>query len=424
MRILIYPHDLRMGGSQLNAIELGAAIRQLGHEVILFGQPGPLVERGAELGLEFVPAPAPGKRPSPSVIRTLVRTVRERRIDVVHGYEWPPALECLAASRLVPDTTAVATVMSMAVAPFIPRSMPLMVGTEQIRQGELSSGRHRVHLLEPPVDIMANRVVDDADLEGFRARWGLHGDFFTMVCVSRLAKELKLEGILSAIDAAGQLARDLQVHLLITGSGPAESVVRAQAERVNAATGENTVILTGELADPRPAYAAADVVLGMGGSALRGLSFAKPLVVQGEGGFWELLTPESLPVFLWQGWYGSGPGSTGTGTDALVSILRALRTDDLLRKSLGSFGRSVVEDRFSLTSAAQHQTELYQRFLAGAPATQSRLWAETIAGVQYSSYVVRRRYQRLRGHQPAEDFNARPVAVRAAAAGQLVSGEA
>jgi len=424
MRILVYPHDLRMGGSQLNAIELGAAVKELGHEVILFGQPGPLAERGAGLGLEFIPAPAPGKRPSPSVISALVRTVRERRIDIVHGYEWPPALECLAASKLVRGTTAVATVMSMAVAPFIPKSMPLMVGTEQIRQAELSSGRRRVHLLEPPVDLAANRAADEVDVDGFRARWGLPEDVPTVVCVSRLAKELKLEGILSAIDAVGQLAGDLKVCLLITGSGPAEAVVSERAERVNEATRERTVILTGELADPRPAYAVADAVLGMGGSALRGLSFEKPLIVQGERGFWELLTPESLPVFLWQGWYGSGPGSTGPGTHGLVSILGDLLTDAHLRKSLGAFGRSVVEDRFSLASAAQHQTELYQRSLAGGPGMGSGLWAEAAAGIQYTSYVVRRRYQRLRGHQPAEDFNALPVAVRADARGPFVSREA
>ncbi|MDI2033924.1 glycosyltransferase [Paenarthrobacter nitroguajacolicus] len=413
MKILVYPHDLRMGGSQLNAIELGAAVKELGHEVVLFGQPGPLVARGTELGLEFIPAPLPGKRPSPWVINALARTVRERRIDIVHGYEWPPALECLAAAKLVRGTAAAATVMSMAVAPFIPKSMPLMVGTEQIRQAESSLGRTRVYLMEPPVDVPANTVV--ADVAGFRARWGLRDDVFTVVCVSRLVQELKLEGILSAIDAVGRLAGEFPVRLVIAGSGPAEATVAARAQRVNEVAGESTVILTGELSDPRPAYAAADVVLGMGGSALRGLSFAKPLVVQGERGFWELLTPDSLPVFLWQGWYGSGPGSTGPGTVGLVPVLKKLLEDGGLRSELGSFGRSVVEDRFSLTAAAHRQERLYQRFMAERSGLPFGLRAEASALSQYASYVLRRRYLRLRGMEPSEDFNARPVAVDAGA---------
>ncbi|WP_144658828.1 glycosyltransferase [Paenarthrobacter nicotinovorans] len=424
MRILVYPHDLRMGGSQLNAIELGAAVKQLGHEVILFGQPGPLVEKATGLGLEFIAAPAPGKRPSPSVISALVRIVRERRINIVHGYEWPPALECLAAARIVRGTTAAATVMSMAVAPFIPTSMPLMVGTEQIRHAESSSGRSNVHLLEPPVDLRTNSLDADLDLGPFRARWGLDQHHFTVVCVSRLAQELKLEGILSAIDAVSQLAGDRAVRLVITGTGPAEATIKAHARSVNEARGEGTVVLTGELADPRPAYAVADAVLGMGGSALRGLSFGKPLVVQGERGFWELLTPDSLQLFLWQGWYGSGPGSAGPGNAGLVSILGKLVQDEALRIALGAYGRSVVENRFSLSAAALRQTELYQQFLSDTAAQRPHLLAEASAARRYGSYVVRRRYLRLRGKQPSEDFNARPVAVQAAAPGPFAAKEA
>jgi len=75
------------------------------------------------------------------------------------------------------------------------------------------------------------------------------------------------------------------------------------------------------------------VVLGMGGSALRGLSFGKPLVVQGERGFWELLTPETLDRFLWQGWYGVGSG-TEAGRENLISILGFLLDNEQERAQL------------------------------------------------------------------------------------------
>src|ERR1700680_2468459 len=75
----------------------------------------------------------------------------------------------------------------------------------------------------------------------------------------------------------------------------------------NARAGRKVAVLTGELQDPRSAYAAANVVLGMGGSALRGMAFGKPLIVQGERGFWELVTLESTLTFLRPGWEGGGP---------------------------------------------------------------------------------------------------------------------
>jgi len=123
-----------------------------------------------------------------------------------------------------------------------------------------------------------------------------------------------------------------------------------------------TVVLTGELLDPRPAYAVADVVVGMGGSALRALAFAKPLIVQGERGFFEALTTETLPLFGWQGWYGVGVGSD-SGRVRLLSALTPLLHDAGLRTERGRFGREVVEE-YSLTRAADRQLTIYRDALA------------------------------------------------------------
>ena len=39
---------------------------------------------------------------------------------MIHGYEWPPGLEAAMAAEGLADVVAVCTVMSMAVAPFLP----------------------------------------------------------------------------------------------------------------------------------------------------------------------------------------------------------------------------------------------------------------------------------------------------------------
>jgi len=50
--------------------------------------------------------------------------------------------------------------------------------------------------------------------------------------------------------------------------------VAAHAALANANLDAKPSLLAGEMADPRSAYAAADIVIGMGGSALRGLALA------------------------------------------------------------------------------------------------------------------------------------------------------
>ena len=329
----MYPHDMDMGGSQLNAIELAARTRALGHDVVVYGRPGALVAKVVELGLEFIEAPDPSIRPSPAVVRDLTRLVRAHELDVLHGYEWPPGLECYLAAR-VTSAVSVTTVMSMAVAPFLPRLAPLVVGTEQIAHSERGVGRSRVSVLEPPVDLADNRPGAGGPLTS--SDW-VRDDRPTVVIVSRLAPELKLEGILTAVDAMELVNATVPARLLVVGDGSARAEVETRAARVNAAVRPGTVVLTGEVLDPRPAYDLADVTIGMGGSALRALAFAKPLVVQGEEGYFRLLTPDSLPEFLWQGWYGRG------GPDRPAAQLAGLIVDLLgspaTRSELGDFGR-------------------------------------------------------------------------------------
>jgi glycosyltransferase involved in cell wall biosynthesis len=411
MKVLVYPHDLGMGGSQTNAIELAGELSGLGAQCTIFGRPGTLNARITELGVPFVKSVDPGRRPSLRVAQQLRDLVRTGGFDVIHGYEWPPTLEAVMASRGVPGVAVVSTVMSMAVAPFIPRWVPLVVGTQQIAATEKAAGRPRIELLEPPVDLRHNIPPDAGTLDSFRRSWGLDGRPL-VVCVTRLAAQLKLEGLLTAIDVAGD-QREFQ--LLIVGDGPARAEVTQAAERANAHAGAGTVVLTGELLDPRPAYAAADIVLGMGGSALRALAFGKPLVVQGERGFFETLTPETLPLFSWQGWYGVGEGP-GTGRARLLRALSPLLGDEALRSELGSHGRAVVEGYYSLTSAAHRQLAIYQEALAGTYSVGERAADDTTAAARFATYYVRRRWSRLRGRGSSDDFNAAPVAARAASA--------
>ena len=368
MRILVYPHDLAVGGSQLNALELAAAVRGRGHDVLVHGTPGPLVERVHELGLEFVEAPPIGRRPSPAAVAGLRRLAGERGIDVLHGYEWPPGLECSLASLRSP-AVAVTTVMSMAVAPFLPRSGPVVVGTAQILAHERARGRSRVRLLEPPVDTELNRPGAPLDLDAFRARWGLDDGRPLVVCVTRLAHQLKLEGVRTAIEAMPEVARATSARLLLVGGGDARDEVAALAADVNRRAGAGTVVLTGELGDPRPAYSLADVALGMGGSALRAMAFGAPLVVLGEGGYVEPLTEETLPGFLWRGWYGyGGEGDPGS---RLARTLVGLLADPVRRSELGRLGRWTVEQRFSLEAAARRQEQIYAEALTETPGALS-----------------------------------------------------
>ena len=355
MRIVISLFRLSIGGSHINAIEIGALIKQRGHEVIVYSPDGPLRERVAELGLEYVPA-GTARRDWPSVpgIRQLNALVRERQIDLVHAYEWLPSLEAAYGPHLSMGTPVLSTVYAVEIPPFVPRDLPMIVGYTNELGIERSRGRRQVYTVVCPVDTEANAPV--AETGPARQRFELRGDELVAVIVRRLSPVLKREGLLSAIRAVGMVDPALRLRLLIVGDGVCREELQHAADATNARLGREAVTLTGPMMDPRDAYIAADIVLGMGTSAQKGMAFGKPVVIQGERGYWETLTPESMPQYLQHNFYGLGDGSDGA--PRLAAIIGELAADRSRWPELGEFGRKTALAVFSNEAAADRVLEI------------------------------------------------------------------
>jgi glycosyltransferase involved in cell wall biosynthesis len=395
MRILTCLHTMEVGGSQINGIELAGRMAALGHEAVVYGPDGDLRPLVAELGLDWEEAPEKGPRLSVRSMARLRRIVRERRIDLIHAYEWAPTMDAAFGPHLIDGVPVVTTVLSPEVPDFVPAAFPMIVGVVELLEEE-SRRRPVLHLIEPPVDTELNAPVADAvRTADLRARFDVQDGEIAVVTVARLVVDLKREGILAAIEAVGMIGDEHRLRLIVVGDGPVHGELQAAADRVNAGRSRELVTLTGQMLDPRDAYAVADIVLGMGSSALRGMAFAKPLVVQGEKAFWRLLTPESLPFFLDGGWYSLGDGVDGPGR--LAGILAPLASDAELRERLGALGREVVVERFSLAAAARTQAAIYAEAVAARSTLPRRLRALAHPAVRYAAYRLHPLKRRVLG---------------------------
>ena len=355
MKILVCPHDMNVGGSQLNAIELADRVRALGHEVLIHAPDGVLTETVRSLGIPYVSSPVPGDHKEWR--KSLARVLEETDIDLIHTYEWQSTLDASFSSNVRGRIPVLASVMSMHVPEFLPRHLPVTVGTPALA-AELAWQHRTAFLLEPPVDMELNRATDPA---AARAGLGIGEDRIVISIVTKLGTELeKLQGVLAAIALIDRMADYDPLHLLIAGDGPGMPQVRERAREVNERHGATMVDVLGYLDDPRPAYEAADIVLGMGASALKGMAFSKALVVQGEAGFWKTLDEGSAEAFLHGGWYGHG----GHGMADLERELETLIEQPGLRARLGAFGRTTVEKRYSLERGARELVEIYRGLLA------------------------------------------------------------
>jgi L-malate glycosyltransferase len=96
----------------------------------------------------------------------------------------------------------------------------------------------------------------------------------------------------------------------------------------------------------------------MGGSALRAMAFGKPVIVVGEQGFSEPLTPETSEGIYYRGLYGVGNGSPDNAR--LIAAVRRLveRLDRL--PELGQFSRQFVLKHFTLEMVSERLAKFFQ----------------------------------------------------------------
>jgi hypothetical protein len=129
-----------------------------------------------------------------------------------------------------------------------------------------------------------------------------------------------------------------------------------------------------------------------------------------------LLTPESAPEFLRQGWYGIGSEADGRAAGAirLEKLLRELLDDRAGWARLGAYGRALVVERCSLDRAAAVHEELYLSAIEKPSRTSTIQLTQEItrATISLLQYKVNRKWQRWRGTVATDDFNARSLILR------------
>jgi len=399
MKILVFAHWLEVGGTQVNAIELSALLRDAhGHEVVYFATPGPMLQLVEEKRLRFQPAPAAGFHPSPGRMRALVDMIRRERPDVLHVWDWWQCLDAYYVAPLMMRVPMVVTDMSMSICRMLPKALPTTFGTPELVDQARATGRPRLELILPPVDVARN-APGSVDPAPFRELHGVKDGDLTLVTVSRLSNWMKSEGLRRTVDAIRTLGRELPLRLVIVGDGEARPELERLARNANSELGRDAIVLAGALLDPRPAYAAADILVGMGGSALRGMAFGKPVLIVGEQGFSAPFTPDTAASFYYRGMYGVGAG--GPGNARLVEDIRGLAEHPGRLPALGEFSRKFVVEHFALETVGAS----LERFLRAAVAEPPRLHVAAADGLRTAAVWVReRRFLPARWNAKMKEF--------------------
>ena len=151
MKVLVFAHRLEVGGTQVNAIDLAAGLRDRhGFDVLLFATPGPMVQAAEAKGLRFIAAPDAYLHPSPARMRALRHLVRAEKPDLVHAWDWWQCIDAYYSVHLPMGIPMVVTDMMMDLTHLLPKQVWTTFGIPEVVDRARAAGWRKVELVSPP----------------------------------------------------------------------------------------------------------------------------------------------------------------------------------------------------------------------------------------------------------------------------------
>jgi glycosyltransferase involved in cell wall biosynthesis len=287
------------------------------------------------------------------------RLLRAERIDVVHGYQWRPALIGALAGRLGGARLLVAGKRSLTGPDrrarlawrVIARVVDTIVTNADALRAEAEADGIRARWTIIPSGVDVEQLRGGPDSAAAKAALGLDARRPVVGTVGRLEERKGHADFLLAVRAMISLANGLRPQALVVGDGPLRGRLEQQAASLG--IGE-AVRFTGTVTDVRTALAAMDVFVlpshaeGMSNALLEAMAAERPVVATAVGG-----TPEVVET-----------GRTGIvvppgDPDALARTALGLLADPRRATALAQAGARAVEERFGARRMVERLERLY-----------------------------------------------------------------
>lgn len=304
---------------------------------------------------------------TPGAAMAMARTaaeLRRARFDVVHGYQWRPALVGAVAGRMA--------------------GVPLRLASKRSLTEDDRAARVAWRVIGRSVDTIvtnAEALRDEATAHGTRARWeiirnGVDVDRFRAAPAPADAKAAlgldprrpvvgtigRLEGrkghdhFLRAAHALLGLANGLRPQVLLVGDGPLR-------QRLDGLAGELAIAphvrFTGSLADVRTALAAMDVFVlpsraeGMSNALLEAMAAARPIVATAVGGTSEVIDHNRTGLLV-----------LPDDEEQMARAVLGLLADPRRAATLATEAQRIVEERYGARAMIARFEKLYTTRLA------------------------------------------------------------
>lgn len=237
------------------------------------------------------------------------RALRTRRVDVVHGYQWRPALVGAIAARLAGVRVVIAGKRSLTGPDrtarrawrFLGRRVDAIVANADALRAEAEADGVVARWTIIPSAVDTDQFRDLPDAATARPALGLDPARPVVGTIGRLEGRKGQDVLLAAMRHLVASERGERPQLLIVGDGPTRPQLVEQARALGVA---DDVRFTGTLADVRAPLAAMDVFVlpsrteGLSNALLEAMAASRPVVATAVGGTVQVIDRPDVGVLV------------------------------------------------------------------------------------------------------------------------------
>ena len=368
MKILMTLMGMNIGGAETHVVELSKELCRRGHTVIVASNGGVYESTLTDFGIRHVQIPMHTRNAAKMAtsLRLLKKLIREEKPDLVHAHARIPAFLCGILHNKMGFPYITTTHGVYQVTPLLrmmtdwgQRSIAVSEDIKAYLKYNYQIPEHRIHMTINGID--TNRFAPHPGNETLARSLGL-GSGPVIGHVSRLdyPQELPARELIAMMP---KLSREYpNIQLLVVGGGDRENELKNNAAQINQQLGRNAVIMTGPRTDVADLVALSDIFVGVSRAALEAMAAEKPTILAGGQGYIGLLTPELLELAQQSNFCGRGCEEV-TGDVLCAEILRLLSMPESRHRELGTFGRSIVLDQYSVARMTQDCLQAYEQLL-------------------------------------------------------------
>lgn len=368
-RILMTLTRFDIGGAETHVLELSLELKRMGYYVVVASNGGVYEKNLADAGIHHYKVPMHSKSPSKvrKSLKLLKNIIKNENIEIVHAHGRIPAFLCGILKKTM-DFTFVTTAhwvfdTSHGLKYITNWGEKVVAVSEDIKKYLMDN--YKVNPTDIYVTINGidtDKFSKSADFSDILEEFSLEQNTKKIVYISRMDED-RAQVAFHLAEIVPELVKiNPDIEIVIVGGGNVFEKLEKQVNEINARFGKRYIVLTGARTDIYKFAALSDIFVGVSRSALEAMACEKPVIVAGNEGYLGIFDEDKLENaintnFCCRGLVASSP-------ELLFADLKTLlQNEKNENERLGTFGRNIILEKYSLSKMAGDCEKMYKAAL-------------------------------------------------------------